>query len=51
MNLKIIIRVIGLLMFVEGAAMLFPLVVSLIYNENDTMGFVLSSGINLSVGA
>jgi len=38
-------------MFVEGAAMLLPLAVSLIYNENDTMGFVLSSGINLSVGA
>jgi trk system potassium uptake protein TrkH len=38
-------------MFVEGAAMLLALSVSLIYNENDTMGFVLSSGINLSVGA
>lgn len=50
MNIKIILRVIGLLMFVEGAFMLLPLIISLIYNENDTMGFVVSSGINLLVG-
>lgn len=50
MNIKIILRVIGLLMFVEGAFMLLPLVISLIYNENDTMGFVFSSGINLLAG-
>ena len=37
-------------MFVEGAFMLLPLVISLIYNENDTMGFVFSSGINLLAG-
>ena len=51
MNVKIILRVVGLLMFVEGVAMLLALAISLIYNESDTMGFVLSSGINLSVGA
>jgi len=51
MNIKIILRVIGLLMFVEGAFMLLPLIVSLIYGENDTMGFVISSGINLIIGA
>jgi trk system potassium uptake protein TrkH len=51
MNIKIIIRVIGLLMFVEGVAMLLALAVSLIYNESDTMGFILSSGLNLTVGA
>lgn len=50
MNIKIILRVVGLLMFVEGIAMLLALAISLIYNENDTMGFVLSSGINLSAG-
>ena len=50
MNIKIILRVIGLLMFVEGAFMLLPLIISLIYNENDTIGFVVSSGINLLVG-
>ena len=37
-------------MFVEGAFMLLPLIISLIYNENDTIGFVVSSGINLLVG-
>ena len=51
MNIKIILRVIGLLMFVEGAAMLLPLAISIIYNESDTMGFVFSSGINLLIGA
>jgi trk system potassium uptake protein len=51
MNIKIIIRVIGLLMFVEGVAMLLALAVSLIYNESDTVGFILSSGLNMSVGA
>ncbi len=51
MNIKIILRVIGLLMFVEGATMLLPLIISILYNESDTMGFVYSSGINLLVGA
>jgi trk system potassium uptake protein TrkH len=51
MNIKIIFRVIGLLMFVEGAFMLLPLIISILYGENDTMGFALSSGINLLVGA
>ncbi|TNF43010.1 MAG: TrkH family potassium uptake protein [Bacteroidetes bacterium] len=51
MNIKIIIRVIGLLMFVEGVAMLLALIVSAIYKENDLTGFALSSGLNLLVGA
>ncbi len=51
MNIKIILRVIGLLMFVEGAFMILPIIISLIYGENDTMGFVFSSGINLLIGA
>jgi trk system potassium uptake protein TrkH len=51
MNIKIIIRVIGLLMFVEGVAMLLALIVSAIYNESDLSGFALSSGLNMSVGA
>lgn len=38
-------------MFVEGVAMLLALAVSLIYNESDTVGFILSSGLNMSVGA
>jgi len=51
MNGKIILRVIGLLLFVEGAFMLLPLIISLLYGENDTMGFALSSVINLLFGA
>ena len=50
MNIKIIIRVIGLLMFVEGAFMLLPLIISLLYGENDTLGFIISAGINLVAG-
>ena len=38
-------------MFVEGVAILLALAVSLIYNESDTMGFLLSSGLNMGVGA
>lgn len=51
MNIKIIIRVIGLLIFVEGVAILLALLVSLLYNENDFSGFALSSGLNLFTGA
>ena len=50
MNIKIIIRVLGFLIFVEGVAMLFALAVSLIYGENDTNAFLISAGINLFVG-
>lgn len=50
MNIKIILRVIGLLMFVEGAFMLLPLVISVLYKENDTFGFAISSAINLLIG-
>lgn len=51
MNFKIIFRVIGLLMFVEGIAMLLAMSVSLIYNEQDVNAFLISSGINLTIGA
>jgi trk system potassium uptake protein TrkH len=50
MNLKIIVRVLGFLIFVEGVAMLLALAVSLIYRESDTTAFLISSGICLSVG-
>ncbi|NOR74978.1 MAG: TrkH family potassium uptake protein [Draconibacterium sp.] len=50
MNIKIIIRVLGFLIFVEGIAMLLALAVSLIYGENDTNAFLISSGINLFIG-
>ncbi len=50
MNIKIIIRVSGLLMFVEGVAMLLALLVSLIYNEPDKAGIAISSAINIALG-
>lgn len=51
MNIKIIIRVSGLLMFVEGVAMLLALLVSLIYNEPDKAGIAISSAICIALGA
>jgi trk system potassium uptake protein TrkH len=51
MNVKIIFRVIGLLMFIEGVAILSAMLVSLLYRESDTMGFLISSCINLLGGA
>ncbi len=51
MNIKIIIRVSGLLMFVEGVAMLLALLVSFIYNEPDKVGIAISSAINIAIGA
>lgn len=50
MNIKIIIRVLGFLIFVEGVAMLLALAVSLIYGESDTVAFLISSGICLGTG-
>lgn len=51
MNLKIIIRVLGFLLFIEGIAMLLALLVSIIYNENDISAFIISAAINLAIGA
>ncbi len=51
MNIKIIIRVSGLLMFVEGVAMLLALLVSFLYNEPDKAGIAISAAINITTGA
>lgn len=45
MNAKIILRVSGLLMLVEGMAMMLALVISLIYNEPDSAGIALASAV------
>lgn len=50
MNIKIILRVAGLLMLVEGVAMLLALVISLIYNETDTAGIAFASAICIGLG-
>ncbi len=50
MNVRIIFRVLGLLLLIEGAAMMLAFTVSLYYNEYDQPAFLISSGINLLLG-
>ena len=50
MNHKIILRVLGFILLVEGIAMLLALAVSLIYNEYDITSFIISSAICLVTG-
>jgi len=51
MNLKIVTKVLGLLLLVEGIAMLFALLVAVVHKGNDVPAFAISSGINLLIGA
>ena len=51
MNVKLIFRVLGFLLFVEGVAMMLPLVVSLFYRESDFNAFIISSAITIASGA
>ncbi len=51
MNVKIIFRVLGFLLFVEGIAMILALIVSLIYGGYDQKTFLISSGINIITGS
>ncbi|MCD6355159.1 MAG: TrkH family potassium uptake protein [Prolixibacteraceae bacterium] len=50
MNYKIIIRVLGFLLVVEGVAMLLALAVACFYGEYDVNAFIISSGINIGIG-
>ena len=50
MNFKLIFRVLGFLLLVEGIAMLLALLVAVIYGGHDTIAFLISAGINLSFG-
>lgn len=50
MNHKIIFRVLGFLLFVEGVAMVLALIVSLIYGGNGVFAFLISSGISIGLG-
>lgn len=50
MNLKIIVRVLGFLLVVEGIAMCIALGVALIFGEHDWLAFLISAGINLVTG-
>lgn len=51
MNLKIIVRVLGFLLVVEGVAMLLALAIALIYGEQDISAFLIALGINLALGS
>ena len=50
MNLKLIIRVLGFLIFGEGIALLLSLFVSLLYGGSDIPAFLITSGITLVTG-
>ncbi|MGC9353046.1 MAG: hypothetical protein ACP5D9_04360, partial [Mariniphaga sp.] len=50
MNVRIIFRVLGLLLLIEGVAMLLALIVSILYKESDQSAFLISSGINVLLG-
>ena len=50
MNFKIVLKVLGFLLLVEGISMLFALLVAVIYNEQDITAFIYSSGICMGVG-
>lgn len=50
MNYKIIFRVLGFLLFVEGIAMILAFFISLIYREYDQIAFLISAGINITLG-
>jgi trk system potassium uptake protein TrkH len=51
MNVRIIFRVLGLLLLIEGVAMVLALIVSIVYQEYDRSAFVISSGINVLLGS
>lgn len=49
-NLKMIYRIVGFLLFIETAMLMFCSGISLIYGEDDLQSFLLSSAITASVG-
>ena len=49
-NRKLIAQIIGVLLGLESLFLLFALIVSLIYNEDDSLAFVLSIVITFAVG-
>lgn len=51
MNVKIIFRILGFLLIVEGIAMLLAFGVALIYNGYDQNSFLISSGVSIFAGA
>ena len=51
MNLKPILNVLGALLFLLGVTMVVPIFISILYSENDTIGFIYSALICTGTGA
>ncbi len=50
-NFPMLLRVMGWLLMIEGAFMLFPLVACLIYGERDFVAFTIASVTTIAIGA
>ena len=50
MNIRYILYVLGVLLFIEGIFMTFPVVVALLYSEHDLLPMLYSSGIAFATG-
>lgn len=50
-NFRVLLRIIGLLLIIEGAFLSVPLVTSLIYGESDWVNFLLTMGLTLTAGS
>ena len=49
-NLPMLMRIIGLLLLIEAALMIFPLAAEFIYRDGSLWGFIISMGITLGMG-
>lgn len=49
-NFTMIARIMGLLLLIESAFMLLPLITCLIYNENDYLGFLIATAVTSFAG-
>ena len=50
-NFRVLLRIIGLLLIIEGAFLSVPLVTSLIYQERDWINFLFTMGLTLTAGS
>lgn len=50
-NFRVLLRIIGLLLIIEGAFLSVPLVTSLIYGERDWLDFLFTMGLTLTAGS
>ena len=51
MNIRFVLYVLGVLLFIEGGLMLLPVVVALLYGEHDLLPILCSSAIAFVIGA